>query len=541
MKTGPMIQKIKFITACASVLMIALIVMIIYCSGDDLANDEVFSMGFANNVEFLFMGQGVIESHSENGWVSGDFIRSYYAVDEGERFNIINSIRQARDDVHPPLYFMLLNVVCSINPKDVSTFPGHLINVIVGTVMLIMVYLLSLRIMKDKWSAFVPVILLIGSTALQDEITYIRMYASLCAIVLIYMFLCLLLTDEKYDNKWLYIGLGLTTTIGTLTHYYYYVMCFCVAAVTYIILITQKRRKVRIKFFLCQLAGAIVSFCAYPYVFRHMLHSERGEQAMENLNSTDAAFYKEHLYGFADTYNEEIFNGRFLICMIIIVILVAAAIVLTKLKKVKIKDNKDTRLNIYGILISGVASFIYWLILFKVSYSTRWLYISPTFAPLIILLGVLLVTVLRYIFSEKGIIIAVILALVFSTVYLSKSVPERFEMRNILEVRDRIISYTAKNRDCIFIYDEWSTPHHGQDLELMKYGQVYFMSAEEFYESDIDSILKGRKDNEKDIAVFIRTNIPDADAIADRVLKASGKKEAVLIDDYQFYVYNINE
>ncbi len=531
---------IKFIIACATVLIIAMTVMIIYLNGDDLANDEVFSMGFANNVEFLFMGQGTIETHSENGWVTGDFIRSYYAVDEGERFNIINSVRQARDDVHPPLFFMLLNVVCSLNPKDVSTFPGHLINFIVGIVMFVMVYMLSLWISKDKWSAFVPVILLIGSAAMEDEITYIRMYASLCAIVLIYMFLCLLLTDEKYDSKWLYIGLGLTTTIGTLTHYYYYVMCFAVAAVTYVILITQKRRKVRIKFFICQLLGSAVSFCAYPYVFRHMLHSERGEQAMENLNSTDAQFYKDHLIGFADTYNKEIFNGRFLICICIMLVLLIVAFVVSKNKKEKKEDVKDKSVNINGILILGVSSLVYWMILFKVSYSTRWLYISPTFAPFIILFGVLLVSVLRIIFSQKGIIIALILAMIFSFAYLKVSIPERIEKRNILETRERIITYTAKNRDCIFIYDEWSTPHHGQDLYLMKYDQVYFISADDFNECDIASMLEGRKDNEKDIAVFVRTNIPDAESMAQRVCDASGGKEVSLIDDYQFFVYNIN-
>lgn len=540
MKKGLKFQTIKIFIACASALMIALIVMIIYCSGDDLANDEVFSMGFANNVEYLFMGEATIQNHSENGWVTGDFIRSYYAVDEGERFNIINSVRQARDDVHPPLYFMLLNVVCSLNPKDVSTFPGHLINVIVGTVMIIMIYLLSKSIMKDKWGAFVPVILMIGSMAFEDEITYIRMYASLSAIVLIYMFLCLLLTDEKEDNKWLYIGLGITTTIGTLTHYYYYVMCFSVAAVTYIILITQKRRKVRIKFFLSQLLGAAVSFCAYPYVFRHMLHSERGEQAMENLNSTDATFYKEHLLGFANTYNEEIFNGRFLICICVLAILFIVAVILSKLKKEKTEDTKNDSLNVNGILITGISSLIYWMILFKVSYSTRWLYISPTFAPLIILLGVLMVSILRSMSHKKGILLAVILAMVFSFAYLSESVPERMEKRNILESRERMICHTADNRDCIFIYDEWSTPHHGRDLELMKYDQVYFISADDFYESDITSILEDRRDNEKNIAVFVRTNIPDADAIADRVCEAVGGKETILIDDYQFFVYNIN-
>ena len=114
------------------------------------------------------------------------------------------------------------------------------------------------------------------------------------------------------------------------------------------------------------------------------------------------------------------------------------------------------------------------------------------------------------------------------------------KMRDILETRERMIGYTSKNRDCIFIYDEWSTPHHGRDHELMQYDQVYFISADQFNESDIDQILSLRKDNEKEIAVFVRTNIPDAESMADRVKKALGAKEAVLIDDYQFFVYNIN-
>lgn len=530
-----------YITICIAMLFISISIMAIYCSGDDIYGDEVFSIGFANNTELLFLTSEGMEIHAVNGWISGDYIRSYYAVDEGESFNLIGCVRQARDDVHPPLYFMLLNAFSSFAPGKATAFPGHLINVIACTVLLVFVYLISFRMIHEKVKSFIPVIIMLGTPALETEVTYIRMYAPLCTLLLIYMYLCMLLTDEKYDRKPLYIILGLITTIGTLTHYYYYIMCFFTALTATVILLKQKRIKSFIKFFISQLIGGIVSFTAYPYVFRHMLHSERGEQAFENLGSTDKGFYLEHLKGFARTYNTELFNGHFFIYAVIIIIMsVCASLVHIKSSKDK-TDNVLNKNSLKDALILIVPSLLYWCTLFKISYSTRWLYISPTFAPIILVLSLVFIWAVQTVFSKKSNAILYIIAIIVCTSYLVISIPARIRMQDILSSRMDVIKSTSDDRDCLFIYDEWSTPHYGRDLELINYNQIKFLSMDELYTTDLVSAFENRASKYNDLAVYIRASIPDAQHVSEYIYKAFDGKDIKLISDDDFYIYNIDK
>ncbi len=521
-------------------LLISISIMAIYCSGDDIYGDEVFSMGFANNTELLFLTPGGMERHAVGGWISGDYIRSYYAVDEGESFNLIGCVRQARDDVHPPLYFMLLNAFSSFAPGKATAFPGHLINVITCTVLLVFVYLISYRMTHDKVKPFFSVIIMLGTSALETEVTYIRMYAPLCALLLIYMYLCMLLTDDKYDRRPLYIILGLITTIGTLTHYYYYIMCFFIALTATVILLKQKRIKSFIKFLLSQLIGAIVSFAAYPYVFRHMLHSERGEQAFENLGSTDKGFYLEHLKGFAKTYNTELFNGRFFIYAAIIIIMsVFASAVLIKNSKDK-TDNEINKNSLKDALILIIPSLLYWCTLFKISYSTRWLYISPTFAPIILVLSLIFIWAVQTVFFDKSNAILFLTAIIACASYLVISIPERIRMYDMLTSRMDAIKSTSDDRDCLFIYDEWSNPHYGRDLELINYDQIKFLSMDELYTTDLVSAFENRSSKDNNLAVYIRTSIPEAQHVSEYIYEAFDGKDIKLISNEGFYIFNID-
>lgn len=521
------------------ILFICISVMTIYCNGDSIYGDEVFSLGFANNTDLLFLNRAGMEMHAVNGWIPGDYIRSYYSVDKGEYFNLIGCVRQARDDVHPPLYFMLLNAFSSFVPGRATAFPGHLINIISCTVMLVFIYLISDRIVHDRIKAFIPVIVMLGTPALETEVTYIRMYAPLCTLLLIFTYMCMLLADEKYDKRPLYIILGLITTIGTLTHYYYYIMCFFTALTTTVILLKQKRIRAFIKFFFSQFVGAVISFVAYPYVFRHMLHSERGEQAIENLGSTDKNFYLNHIKGFGETYNTELFNGHFLILATIIIFLLILSLVLKNDKSVMVNDIA-TGHNLNDISILIIPSVLYWCTLFKISYSTRWAYISPTFAPIIIVLSLIIIWTVRTIFSKRNNAILFGIAIVLCSSYLVISIPERIQLYETMLSRMNIIKTTSDNRDCLFIYDEWSTPHYGRDLELINYDQIKFLSMDELYTTDLVSAFENRTSKDNNLAVYIRTSIPDAQHVSEYIYKAFGGKDIKLISDDGFYIYNID-
>ena len=528
-----------YIAICIAMLFVSILVMVIYCSGDDIYGDEVFSIGFANNTELLFLTPGGMERHAVNGWVSGDYIKSYYAVDEGEFFNLIGCVRQARDDVHPPLYFMLLNAVSSFAPGKATAFPGHLINISACAVMLFIIYLISYRILNDRIKAFIPVIIMLGTSALETEVTYIRMYAPLCTLLLIYIYLCMLLADEKYDRRSLYITLGLTTTIGTLTHYYYYIMCFYIALTVTIILFRQQRLKTFVKYFISQIIGAVISFACYPYVFKHMLYSERGEQAMENLGSTDKAFYLEHLKGFAKTYNTELFNGHFTVYAVIIILL-SVTVLVSLIKSGKDKAEVIKKDCIRDICILIIPSFLYWGTLFKISYSTRWLYISPTFAPIILVFSLFMIWAVHTVFPKRSNIILFLAAVIVCASYLVVSIPERIKMHDTLSSRMDIIKSTSDNRDCLFIYDEWSNPHYGRDLELINYDQIMFIGMDDLYSSDLESAFENRKSKDNNLTVYIRTSIPDPESVSEYVYKAFNATSIQMIADDGFYIYNID-
>ena len=134
------------------IVFIALIVKMSYsCYGDSISGDEYFSMGFANNTEdFLFLSLGAVEKYGEENWITGEFLHDWISVQEDGRFAIMSIHRNVRDDVHPPLYFMLLNCLSSFFVDEVTLFPGHLINVIAGTVLCALMYLVMRKIFKDK-------------------------------------------------------------------------------------------------------------------------------------------------------------------------------------------------------------------------------------------------------------------------------------------------------------------------------------------------------------------------------------------------------
>lgn len=104
------IYKISFVLVC----FITLLVYGISCYGASIAGDEYFSMGFANNTQdFLFLSKGLVERYNADGWLPGQIMYKYLAVQSGEKFSIIEIYRLVREDVHPPLYFMILNILSS--------------------------------------------------------------------------------------------------------------------------------------------------------------------------------------------------------------------------------------------------------------------------------------------------------------------------------------------------------------------------------------------------------------------------------------------
>ena len=136
-----------------------ILVMSFNSYGASISGDEYFSLGFANNTDdFLFLSPGVIEKYSTDNWLDGEFLHDWISVQEDGKFAIMSIHRNVRNDVHPPLYFMLLNCISSFFVDEVTLFPGYLINVVSGFFVCIFAYLIMRKIFRDKWVALLPLL-----------------------------------------------------------------------------------------------------------------------------------------------------------------------------------------------------------------------------------------------------------------------------------------------------------------------------------------------------------------------------------------------
>lgn len=493
-------------------LFIMLIINMSYnCYGASINGDEYFSIGFANNTEdFLFLSPGVIEQYGNEGWLEGEFLHDWLSVQPGEQFAVMSIHRNVRNDVHPPLYFMLLNAISSFFVDEVTLFPGYLINVISGIVICILMYFIMRKTFKNKWLALVPPLFWVTSMAGSITMTYLRMYAPLCALTLLCLFLHIAYMEQENIKVWPLILLFGCTTVGTLTHYYYYIMQFVLFMVVVITLLYRKQIRKLFFYGMSLLGGEIISVVAYPYVFRHLLFSERGVQVQENLANNDLTYYIAFFKDYMSTINYYVYNNHFKQIVVLLAICILAVLLKKGLEKKKyfIKNNGDKRNNVdetynkYNIILMTTAVIGYFLILFKLSYSSRWLYISPIFT----ILGMVTIGIFSFVIkkiSQKyyGVTIFVI-SILFLCPSIVSTVRWGIDTNNEIRKNHEEITQYSENCDVLFFYDIWNNLFDNQILELMEFDQIQTISIENMEELDYQAILDARKDKDNLIVYF---------------------------------------
>ncbi len=522
-------------------------IMSFNCYGSSLIGDEYFSMGFANNTEdFLFLTLGRIEMVGMDNWIEGRLLHDWITVQEDGRFAIMDIHRNVRDDVHPPLYFMLLNCISSFFVDEVTLFPGYLINVISGTVMCIFMYLIMRKIFVNKWVALLPPMFWAVSIAGSFTMAYIRMYAPLCALVVFCLYLHMLYLEQKAPKIWTLILLFGCTLVGTLTHYYYYIAQLVLFIVMIVVLLFQKQIKRLFFYGMSLLLGEIVSFAAYPYVIRHLLYSERGTQVQENLANYSEEYYKEFFIDFMFTINQCVYDLQFKrIFLLFVVCVIVAGIITILIKKGWMIPKHETierlfvnRNSIYSLLLIVILTIGYFLILFKISYSSRWHYISPIFSLLaIITIAGFIITLNKMHIKYYGIILFIICL----TLFLSKGmerIREGILSNEEIQMRHKKITSYSASCDVLFFYEKWNNLYDNQILELMEFDQIRAIAIDDIEKTDYQEILASRKD-EDDIVIYIPTEIAGYQQKISYIAEQLNGDKPTLIHEDKHAIYSV--
>ena len=242
-----------------------------YCERKQGMNeDETVTFGLANshNATWIYnVKDGFNGSDMTDNILYKDEIRSYLTADEGQLFDLRSAYTNQINDVHPPLYYMIINIASSLNPGVFSKWNGLIPNLIIWSLQLLLIYLLGRKTYDDRIISGLAMLLFGLSTGSLSNLLFIRMYIllGLMAILLCYVIVCMM----KKESLFSYLAVTLAIFLGFFTHYNYAFFAFLTCLVFGVYLLFTDYKKA-IKFGISAFLGVGLFLLSFPYIFQQM-------------------------------------------------------------------------------------------------------------------------------------------------------------------------------------------------------------------------------------------------------------------------------
>ena len=294
--------------------------------------DEMYSYGLMNynklniadNEDFL------------NKWHNKEYFEDYLEVNNNEIYNIKPVYENQKNDVHPPLYYLLLRISATFTINKFTKWTGILLNITIFIISSIMVYLISKELFKNKIYAVLTT-LINGLTLISLNSTlYIRMY-ELCNLnILIITFLHMKIYNKEKIRP---INIFLISTFmifGGLTHYYFFIYAFVLYLIYTVKCIKQKNYKNLMIYNIGIFISSVIYILIFPYAISHIFFSYRGVTVEVDVI--------KNIVGYCKKINQEFFNG------LLPFIIILTGIIAIKPKKSDIKMNGEMVLLVTPIL-----------------------------------------------------------------------------------------------------------------------------------------------------------------------------------------------
>ena len=375
--------------------------------------DEAYSLGLAsyNKVD--------IQQNKDfyDTWHSKKYYEDYLSVNENEKNNFNPVYENQKNDVHPPLYYLLLRIAMGFHVGSFSKWSGIILNIYISFFTTSFMYLIIKKLLvgTEKYDQKSAILALISSITLSsiNNAIYIRMYAFSTLNILVTTYLHLKLLDNNKINYKLLLAIGISALVGSLTHYYYLfylAMLFIMFVIKYL---KEKEYKELFKYIGTMLLAGFLSLIIFPYSIQHMFFGYRGQGAISNL--LNISEFLKRIGQYILTVNVYNFNNT----LFILLIFILGIIIYKKVKKIKLIETKNKYIK-YIVLPT-----IFYFSL--VAISAPWVelrYIMPICNLIFILVSYSIITLLKNVVKEKTInkIMIVIVLLILIMPFISNQI-----------------------------------------------------------------------------------------------------------------------
>lgn len=262
--------------------------------------DEIYTYGLANS------DRGPYLSDLKGGTLSDQVftqeeIKDYLTVGAGDRFSAGSVYYNQTRDVHPPLYYWIINFVSSLFPGSYSKWIGLGVNIFFYLLTLFVLCKTVLLFSGSLDNAAATAALYGVSVLGMSTVMMVRMYTLLTFFTVLFAWTVLKILRAP-EKKRLYYLLTAVIFCGMMTQYYFVFYAFftCLAFDIYALL--RKKYKTFFRFSLFAVLGVALMAAVFPACIRHLFVGNGqvvgGSSVMEALK--DTASYAENIRKFRE-------------------------------------------------------------------------------------------------------------------------------------------------------------------------------------------------------------------------------------------------
>lgn len=460
----------KHIIIALILIMIAQIACMI-CFGtikDSFNMDEINSYGLSNSYYKPF-------PEDVGRWLPGSYFNDYLEVNKNDAFKYDSVYYNLTNDVSAPLFYYILHTVCSFSQNTFTKWTGIGINIFFFIGIILILFLLSRKLLKNDYLSLVVCLLYGFSIAAICSVMFIRMYVmfTFWVIVTVYLFTKLQSSNSFREKNALYIILAGVGSFGILTHNYFLIFYFIISLIYFIYLLTKKHYKDLFKFSICTVTSVLLAVFAFREIINQIFFGYRGTEAFSNLFNISDLF--NNFISYFNILNNMLFSGLLLFFIIAIVLLIVLNAVL--FKKQIFKGSFT-----FTILIFAPAV-LYFLAISKISWGSMDRYILPVLPIFALSFVVLIKYILDSLIKNRKIsIILISLISIFIIVF-------GFSTQNINYLNTKYsnnfkIAKQYYNNNCLIITKSaWRMIESVQDVK--NYNNIYTLVINENARMDV--------------------------------------------------------
>ena len=183
------------------------------------------------------------------------------------------------DDIHPPLYYLLMHEVMHATGSKQNLWQGLGLNIACNLLTLPLLFLIARRLFPDQpLPPLLAPLLWSSSLVCLDLTLFSRMYNVTILFCCFSLWLCLeQLTRDKISLK-LTVGWTLTVLAGSLTHYYFLVW-ICLLLPLAVFLLGRRRIKLSVIWVGSTLLALVMAAQIFPPALKHLTRSHYSQGA----------------------------------------------------------------------------------------------------------------------------------------------------------------------------------------------------------------------------------------------------------------------